>query len=178
MVREEVCEEESKVLDEFLIATVAGSVSCLEVEREGDNSRDGRHGVGEHGNELLVVLLLSLKTTDFCQALESDIAELGNFKEATAKSLEQADTGRWCLEDEAERDPVEEAQQGLKSGLDQRGLCGSTENLATQVVDGGELVTHALLELAGLGRSHLLGGEVENFFGQKTQNGHVVFTNG
>lgn len=164
VVREEVGQEESKVLDKFLVTAVAGGVSLLEIQRQGNDCRNGCHGVGEHGNELLVVLLFSLKTTNFGQTFESDVAEFGNLKEATAKSLKQADTSRRCLEDETQRNPIEKAQQSLKSGLDQRGLCGSAQNLAAQVVNGGELVTHALLELARLGGGHLFGGEVENFF--------------
>jgi len=102
-----------------LIATVAGSVSCLEVEREGDNGRDGRHGVGEHGNEFLVVLLLSLKTTDFCQA-----NDINRFKLTLRDFLIQlkefaGDNAELFIEDRenaAKEAKVQERERAMKVG--------------------------------------------------------------
>lgn len=61
------------------------------------------------------------------------------------------------LENIAERNPVQEAEQSLQSCLDETWLVGLFQYLIAEGEDVAELATHGLLEVLGLGLSHLVG---------------------
>jgi len=109
VIREEGAKEQGEVLDKFLVPAVARSVGRLEIKGEGNDCRDCGKGLGEHGDEFLVVLLFRLQASNLGQAFQSDVAELGNFEEFTQR-LQQADAARRSGEDVTKRDPVQEAQ--------------------------------------------------------------------
>jgi hypothetical protein len=111
---------------------------------------------------------------DLGQALQGDVAEIRDFEEAASQGLDEARTARGRLENVAQRDPVEEAQQGFEGGFDERGFGGRPQHFGTQLVNGCELVAHALLELAALGRGHLLLRVVEHLLREQAQDDHVV----
>lgn len=56
-------------------------------------------------------------------------------------------------------------------------MSGGVEDLLAEVENLGELGAHGLLQIAGLGGGHLLGGVVKDFFGKQTQDDHVVLAN-
>jgi len=79
------------------------------------------------------------------------------------------------LEDETERNPIEEPQQRLEGGLDQRSLLSLLQHLRTQLEDLRELSTHLVLEVLGLGLGHLFRRVVEDLFREEFEDDHVVF---
>lgn len=118
-----------------------------------------------------------MKTRDFGQTLERDVAKFRNLKEAASQSIDQTDTTGGCLENEAKWNPIEETEEGFESGLDEFRRACRAKNLRAEVIDGGKLIAHALLELFGLGRSHLFGRKIKNLLRQKSQYDHVIFAN-
>lgn len=172
---EEIAKEQRQVLDEFLVARVAGRVGRLQVHAERNDVGDGRQDLGEHLDEgLAIVGLLArrtsyLQTTNLGQTLESNVSELGNLQETRPEGFNKRG-----LEDITERDPVAEAQQGFEGGLDKAGLVGRVENFLAKLENLRELGAHGSLEVPCLCRRHLLRGIVEDLFGEKSQNDHVV----
>lgn len=175
MHAEEVAKEQGQVLDEFLVARIAGRIGRLQVHAERNNVGDGRQNLGKHLDEgLAIVGLLArrtsyLQTTNLGQALEGNVAELGNLQKTRPKRFDKG-----SLEDIAERDPVAEAQQSLEGGLDKTGLVGRVEDLLAKLENLRELGAHGSLEVPCLGRRHLFGGIVEDLFGEEAQDDHVV----
>lgn len=130
---------------------------------------------------------------DLGQTLEGDVLELADFEEAAVEGVD--DVGH---EDEAEGDPVEEAEEGLERGADEGGLIGHLQDFLAELEDLGELVAHARLEVLGLLHGELFGGVIEDFLGQqfeldgrsdvgwregertkgKTDDDHVIFAEG
>lgn len=154
---EEIAKEESQILYELLIPRVAAWICALEIKRNGNDVSNGSQGLGEHLNKLLVVRVglagaASLKATNLSKALHGDVAELRRREETGSQCLDKR-----CLEDVSQGDPVAESQKGLEGRLDQTRLCGRVEDLLAEVEDLRELGAHGLLEVACLGRCHLLG---------------------
>ena len=79
------------------------------------------------------------------------------------------------LKDITQRNPVQESQERLERRLDQTRLLRLFQHLVTQVEDFLEFGAHRLLERLGLGLSHLLLREIEDFFRKETEDDHVVF---
>ena len=69
------------------------------------------------------------------------------------------------LEDVAERDPVEEAEERLERRLDQTRLLGLAEDLGAELKDLAKLAAHLIFERPRLGLRHLLGRVVKDFLG-------------
>jgi len=113
-----------------------------------------------------------LQTTDLGQTLEGHVSEVGDIQEAGQKSVDDG-----CLEDIAQRDPVQEAKKGLKGSLDEAGLVCGVENLGTELEDRGKFLGHRSLEVPCLDRGHLVLREVKDFLRQQAKDGHVVFAN-
>src|ERR1700753_4515145 len=121
MRREEGREEQGKVLDELLVVGIALRVDAAQVHFQRDDFGNLGDGVGVHLNELVVVVWISLQTGDFRQALERDVAEFWDLEESAPQRLYQAGAGWGRDKDEADWDPVQEAEQRLQGSFDQAG---------------------------------------------------------
>lgn len=171
---EEIAQEQRQVLHKLLVPRIALGIGRLEIHRQRDDGGNGREDLGEHLDKLLVVVAhlaraRRLQAANLGQALQGNVAELGNFEEACAEGVNKRG-----LEDVAEGDPVAETQQGFEGGLDKASLGGRVENLRAELEDLRELGAHGGLEVAGLCGRHLLGGVVEDLLGEETQDDHVV----
>lgn len=122
---------------------------------------------------IVIVRRSDLQATNLGQALERDIAKVGNVQESGEQRV--YDGG---LKDVAKRDPVEKAEESLERCFDQGGLVGGIEDFGTELEDRGELLSHRGLEVPRLDRGHLVLREVEDLFRQQAENCHVVFTDG
>ena len=172
---EKVAEEQGQVLDELLVLGVAGRIRVLQVHLDRDDVGDGAQRLGEHLDQLLVVVgdlagARRLQAADLGQALEGDVPELRDREEATPQRVDQR-----RLEDVAEGDPVAETQQRLQRRVDEAGLGGRVEDLGAELEDLGELGAHGRLQVPRLRRRHLLGRVVEHLLRQQSQDYHVVF---
>ncbi len=175
MHAKEVAEKEGQVQDELLISRVAGRVGGSQVQREWDDLGDrGQHG-REHLDELLIVHggRVDVKATNLGQAFQGDVSKLGHRKEAVAEGVDDV-----RLEDVAQRDPVQKAQQRLQGRLDEARLIGRRQDLRAQLKDGRELGAHGRLEVLNLGCRHLVGRVVEDLLRQETKDGQVVLADG
>lgn len=74
--------------------------------------------------------------------------------------------------------PVQEPEKRFQCRLDQARLVCFLQHLATQLEDLRKLPTHLILEILDLGLSHLFSGKVEDLFGKKFKDDHVVFAKG
>jgi hypothetical protein len=175
MGTEEAGKEKSQIGNELLVASIASSIGFLQVQRQGNNVRDRCERLREHVHKPLVIVIRSanLQTTNLREALEGDVSEVGNIQESGQESINDG-----CFEDITQWDPIQEAEQGLEGRLDEAGLVGGVENFGAQLEDGGKLLGHGGLQVAGLDRSHLILGKVKDLLGQQAQDGHVVFTDG
>lgn len=63
----------------------------------------------------------------------------------------------------------------MQSGQQQRLFVGLLQYFIAQFKDLAELATQLVLEVFGLGGSHLLGREVKDFLAEQLQDGHVIF---
>lgn len=124
-----------------------------------------------HQPLVIVVWSTNLQATNLREALKSDIPEVRNIQEASQEGINNG-----SLEDVAQGNPVQEAQQGLEGRLDETGLVGGIEDFGAQLEDGGEFLGHGRLEVAGLDRGHLILGKVKDLLRQQAKDGHVVFT--
>ena len=175
MSTEKAGQEKCKVRDKLLVSAITLSVCLLQVHRQGNDVGDFGQSLGEHEHQLLVIVVggTDLQATNLRQTLEGDVSELGDIQETGQKSVDNG-----CLEDVAQRDPVQEAKKGLKGSLDKTGLVCGVENLGTKLKDRGEFLGHGGLEVPCLDRGHLVLREVKDFLGQQAKDGHVVFANG
>lgn len=119
---------------------------------------------------IIVVRSANLQAADFGKTLESDISEFRGPQESRQKGVD--DGG---FEDVAQRDPVQETQEGFQGCLDQTWLVSGVEDLGAKLEDGGEFLGHGGLQVSSLDRSHLILREIKNLLGQQAQNCHVVF---
>jgi hypothetical protein len=86
----------------------------------------------------------------------------------------QEDVDNRRLKDVPKRDPVHETEERLERRLDERRLLRLREDLLAKLENLGKLARHLVLEVLRLGLGQLLGGEVEDLFGEKLENDHVV----
>lgn len=89
MHAEEVAEEQSQVLDEFLVSRIALRVRGLEIQAERNKRGDRGQDLREHLDKLLIIVPglarpAGLETTDLCQALKRHVSELRRLEEACA----------------------------------------------------------------------------------------------
>lgn len=174
MHTEEVAEKEGQVLDELLITGVTLRVCRFQVHCQGDEVGDSGQDFSKHLHELLVIVVrlaraAGLQTSDLGQALEGHIPELRNLEKTSSQGIDQR-----CLENVSQRDPVTKPQQRLQGSLDKAREGRRVEDFLAEVENLRELVAHRRLEVARLGRGHLLGGVVKYLLGKKAKNRHIV----
>ena len=116
-----------------------------------------------------MVLRSNLDTSDLGKTFQSDVSKFGLFKKPGQQSVDYG-----CLEDITQRNPVQKAKQCFQRSSDQTRLVRGVEDLRTESKDGGELCRHGILQVFGLGGCHLVLREIEDFFRQQPEDGHVI----
>lgn len=99
---EEITKKQGKVLSKLLIPRATGVIDCSQVRGKRNNLGNSGHDTREHFNQLFVVLkLVYLKPTNFCQTFHADVPELRLFEESRYKRLDDG-----CFKDISQRNPV------------------------------------------------------------------------
>ena len=165
---EEAGEEEREELNR-----VVPAVALVELRHDA--------GVGVHeARELREELLVELhehggvlggafgEPRDLREALDGAVAEDGHGEELRD---EERDEGRF--EDVAQRNPGQEALEGLEGHVEQVRLLALLEDEVAELEDLGELLVQPLLQGLGLGGRHLVL-HLEDLLAQQLQDLHVV----
>lgn len=124
-----------------------------------------------HQSLIVIVRGANLQATNFREALEGDIPEVGDVQESGQKRVDDG-----SLENVTQRDPVQEAQERFESRFYQSWLVGGVEDFGAELENGREFLGHGGLEVPCLDRGHLVLREIEDFLGQQAQDCHVVLT--
>mmetsp|Transcript_1810 Transcript_1810/g.4485 ORF Transcript_1810/g.4485 Transcript_1810/m.4485 type:complete len:410 (-) Transcript_1810:485-1714(-) len=162
-------EEERQFLDEEPIVLRATVEGRLQRRFRGEYFGELLEELGEELAEERVVLRLQvLQRADLREAIERVVAEHG-FREEFEEDVDEL-----RLEYESQRNPREEALQGLQSHPEQAGRLGMLEDEEAELEDELELAVEGLLEALDLFRDHLIPGKVEDLLRKQLEYLHVV----
>ena len=160
--------EQRQVLDELLLRVHAVRVGLLDVGVHGQHALQLLHRRREQGCEHFFIVG-DAHGGDLGQALERDITKHGD-----VEKLEDERRDQLRLEDVAQRDPVEEPQQGLQGGADQGGVLRVVHHELAKLEHFAELRAHGVFQVFRLGLGHLAAREVEDLLAQEFEDDHVV----